>query len=318
MKGTIGPAWRAALAGAISLVAVSAAGAAEVIRVALPAPEQTEYAPALAAEDLGYFAAAGITAEFTAFRGAGAAQEAVAAGAADIVSIVAPGAAIAVAKGIQQKIVAGGPQVGVDGWRIIVLEDSPVKAPGDLAGKKVGISSKNSSTDFFAMWTARHFKVDFSAIPLGRAGPQALRARQIDAMVTSSTEGLRLITAGGFRTLVDFSTFPDMPFPEVWAASEDFIKRKPAVLRAFLDAIHKAALHMRANETYSRQFLKKHLDTKNDELVRLAHDIVIRTVTTDGRIGAKVIEGALREASFVGVSNLPTVEQLAVPDILIK
>ena len=143
------------LVAALSVLCLSAqpSRAADVVRLALPSTDDIDRAVAFAAEDRRFFAENGITTEVTLYRGAGAGQEALAAGAADMTVIVAPGAAIAVSRGVKEKVVAAGPIIGNEGWRILVLDNAPIKTPADLAGKKLGISSKGSTTDFYRIMT---------------------------------------------------------------------------------------------------------------------------------------------------------------------
>ena len=83
-------------------LAAGGAEAAEKVRVGLSAPGYTPYAAVQAAEELGYYKAKGLDVEITIYRGGGAAQEALAAGAADVISFFPPGAAIAMLKGVKQ------------------------------------------------------------------------------------------------------------------------------------------------------------------------------------------------------------------------
>jgi ABC-type nitrate/sulfonate/bicarbonate transport system substrate-binding protein len=107
-----------------------------------------------------------------------------------------------------------------------------------------------------------------------------------------------------------------MPFAETWAASTAYTDKNPKVIPAFLDAVYKAVKHMRDDKEFAIKFLKKHLETDNDKLVELAYEIVIKTITTDGKISRKAIEGAIDEAKRIGVSNLPTVDALVVTTTL--
>ena len=90
------------------LASVSHADAQTTVRIGLAVPNYGPYAPVYAAEELGYYKENGIKAEITAYRGGGAAQEALAAGAADMINFFPPGVALAVKKGIKEKIVGIG------------------------------------------------------------------------------------------------------------------------------------------------------------------------------------------------------------------
>jgi len=70
----------------VLLASISGASAQTTVKIALAVPNYGPFAPIYAADELGYFRDAGLKAEITAYRGGPAAQEALAAGAADIIN----------------------------------------------------------------------------------------------------------------------------------------------------------------------------------------------------------------------------------------
>src|ERR1700739_254503 len=85
-------------------VAFSATAQADPVRIGFAA-ESLDYAPAFAAERLGLFKKHGVEGRLIVFRGGAAAQEAMSAGAADIIAYFAPAVALAASKGIREKMV---------------------------------------------------------------------------------------------------------------------------------------------------------------------------------------------------------------------
>ena len=83
------------------LACASAARAQTTVKIGLAVPNYGPFAPVYAADELGYYKENGVAAEITAYRGGPAAQEALAAGAADIINFFPPGVALAVKKGIK-------------------------------------------------------------------------------------------------------------------------------------------------------------------------------------------------------------------------
>ncbi len=148
------------------------------MKIGLAVPNFGAFAPVYAAEELGYYKEYGLTAEITAYRGGPAAQEALAAGAADIINFFPPGVALAVKKGIKEKIVGIGSAMP-SGWAIVVMANSPFRTVADLAGKKIGITAKGATTDFYALWAAKKAGVAIETIPVGarRSFPPSNRAR---------------------------------------------------------------------------------------------------------------------------------------------
>ena len=111
-------------------------------------------------------------------------RKAMGAGAADIIAYFSPAVALAVSKGVKEKMVAT-VSAGHVGWNAIVKADSPIKTIQDLAGKKVGISAKATTSDVAALWIADKAGVKFQEIPLGAALAPGLRSGQVDAVVFS-------------------------------------------------------------------------------------------------------------------------------------
>jgi hypothetical protein len=89
----------------LCLLASGGVAAAKEIRIGLANGQSADYAPTFAAEKLGYFKAAGLDVKLIAFRGGAPAQEALTAGAADIITYFGPAVALAISKGTKQKMV---------------------------------------------------------------------------------------------------------------------------------------------------------------------------------------------------------------------
>ena len=186
-------------------------------------PNYGPYAPVHAAEELGYYKQNGIKAEVTAYRGGGAAQEALAAGAADMISFFPPGAALAVKKGIKEKVVGIGAATPV-GWHLVVMSNSPYRTVKDLAGKKIGVTAKASTTDFYALWAADRAGVRVDTIPVGAPGLiPTLKSGQIDAAVMHSPLPFKLIIPGEGRSLIDLGKEMEPTLPDVWIATQSIM-----------------------------------------------------------------------------------------------
>ena len=157
---------RAALlaAGFIAVLFTGNAQAGE-IRLGL-VPENVFTAPAYAAEKLGLYKAAGLDVKFIVFRGGAAAQEAMSAAQVDVIDYFGPAVALAVSKGAKEKLVAVNIP-GHTGWHVLVKADSPFKDIKDLAGKKIGISAKATTSDMAALWIADRAGIQLQQVPVG-------------------------------------------------------------------------------------------------------------------------------------------------------
>lgn len=288
--------------------------AADLIRVALPNSQDAGYVPVYAAQELGYYKEKDINVEITGYRGAGPAQEAVAANAADIVNLVPTGAAVAVAKGVPEQIVACGPQVSPDGWHMLVMADGPIRSLKDLDGKKIGVSSKNSTTDAYALWAANHDNIKIETIPLGGSDWPALRGGQVQAIIRSSTLALKFISTGEARSVLDFKAVMEPNYPECWVASSESIRTRPGALRAFVEAVSRATQKLLSDENYALTMLAKVLDDKETAYLKLVYGQVVKNLTTDGHVDMGVLEASLRLGELGGLKGLPPASKL-VADI---
>lgn len=299
---------------ALALAAVfafGAADAAEKVRVGLAAPGYTPYAAVQAAEELGYYKAKGLEVEITTYRGGGAAQEALAAGAADVISFFPPGVALAIQKGVKQKIVAAGAGITPRGWYILVPKDSPIRSLKDLGGKKIGITSKGATTDFFALWGAKQGGVTAQVVPLGGAGViTALKANQVDAAVLWPNLSYKAMLQDGARPLADLGAIMEPNVPESWVASQDMIDKRPNVLRGFLQAVMKSAAYMQKNEAFSIAFVKKYTGESDDRVAKMAYDTVVKNFGTDGVLKPEWLRASIALAALAGPAEMPKIEDI--------
>src|SRR5262249_57677014 len=124
---------------------VSTAGAQTIVKIGLAVPNYGPFAPVYAADELGYYKESGLTAEITAYRGGPAAQEALAAGAADIINFFPPGVALAVKKGIKEKVVGIG-SARPAGRHILGMAKSSFRTFPDVARQKGRVAPTSAPT----------------------------------------------------------------------------------------------------------------------------------------------------------------------------
>jgi NitT/TauT family transport system substrate-binding protein len=280
---------------AVFIAALSAAAQADPVRIGFAA-ESLDYAPAFAAERLGLFKKHGVEAKLIVFRGGAAAQEAMSAGAADVIAYFAPAVALANQKGIREKMV-GTVSAGHVAWNLIVKADSPIKTLKDLDGKKVGISAKATTSDMAALFIAEKAGVHFQEIPLGAALVPGLRTGQVDAIVFSALITLREIDSGHARSLIDLTNEMPPTLANVYTASQDMIDKRPQELRGALAAIYEALAYMRQNRDWTLTYLKEFAKSDNEKLNGQLYEHVIKELSPDGRIDKQWITNGLALAA---------------------
>ena len=291
---------------------VHSARAADTVRVGLAAVYPA-YAIPYAANELGFYKEKNLDVQITQFRGGPATQEALASGAIDI-STIAPGAAaLAIAKGVQEKIVALSVPPTPQGWYILVPTASSIKSMAELKGKTVGVTQKGSLTDFWVQRAAAKAGITVQAIPLGApAVMPALKAKQVDAAILWPIFSYKGLADGDFRSIDDLGATMEPSVSEGWAASNELIQNRPAVLRRWLEANAKAIVYLQSheNENWAIGFLKHYFDEKDDHVIKLVLDNFIRRINPDGVMKPEWMKASLDLAASAGMETKLTADQI--------
>jgi NitT/TauT family transport system substrate-binding protein len=275
------------IATSIGLLLASAASpsrAEDLVRVGLAVPNNAIYAPFYAAETLGLFKEAGLKVELTIYRGGAASQEALSAGAADMITYFGGGAGLAILKGAKEKVVAA-LDPSPHGWHFLVASASPYKSVKDLAGKKVGVTVKGGTSDMFALWAADRAGVSIQTIPVGGGGmAPALNSGQVDALAMFPGTSLKLVATGEARSLLDFGKEMEPTLPDVAVASQEMIDKRPEQVRGMLKAFYKALGRMCTDRAFGLPFLKDFTKESDDKVNELTYNSVLCQQSRDGLI----------------------------------
>jgi NitT/TauT family transport system substrate-binding protein len=292
------------------LTNLSPAHAADSVRVGVGAV-YPPYSILHAADELGFYKEKNLDVSITQFRGGPATQEALASGAIDI-SAIAPGAAsLAIAKGVQEKIVALSVPPTPQGWYIMVPATSPIKTMADLAGKTVGVTQKGSLTDFWVQRAAAKAGVTVNTIPLGSsAAMPALKANQVDAAILWPVFSYKALADGEFRAIDDLGATFEPSVSEGWAATADIIDKRPDVLHRWLEANAKALLYMKAHQDWTIALLKRYFDESDDRVVKLVYENFIKNINPDGVMKPEWMQASLDLAASANFGTKLTVDQI--------
>ncbi len=145
-------------------------------------------------------------------------------------------------KGAKIKIVSAS-FTGVDAFWY-VKADSPYKKFQDLAGKKVGFSSPGSSTNLVILRMAELAGVKLEAVPVGGIPDNytAVMTGQIASGWSVPPQRIEEIKKGTLRIIARGIDFPDLQGItfRVNIANADYLKKNPAVARAFFRAYQRA------------------------------------------------------------------------------
>jgi NitT/TauT family transport system substrate-binding protein len=233
-------AWATVLA-FLAFAVAPCAGAAEAVTYLFPAPPSLPaFGPIQLAKGKGYFTAAGLDVTFAVGRGGVDVAKQVGAGNAPLGGIVADAPIVVRQNGVPIKIVA---LFGGKGFmQLVVREDSGIAKPADLKGKTISVMSYQDTTYYALLGLLASAGLTQNDVNIEAAGPvgvwQALATGTSVAMA-GVPDWIPPVQAAGVkvRVLPTDEFFPHMA--QAVAASDETIKQKPALVRAFVQA----ALH---------------------------------------------------------------------------
>ena len=241
-----------ALAFGLSVTAPEAMADMTSLTVGKASPTADNMIPVNVGDELGLFKKRGLDLKIVDFAGGSKMAQAMAAGALDI----------AIGAGSEMALIAkGAPMLAVcedEGTfpflSIGVPWDSPVKSPRDLEGKKIGITSPGSLTDWMAKEFARHegWPADsVQRVAVGGATADAIaafRGHLIDAYIGPTSLFLNLEEKKLGRLLIPVTDFEgDLAAGDIYASNR-LIATNPGAIRAFLAGWQDTIVHMRAHK----------------------------------------------------------------------
>ena len=215
----------------------------------------------------------GLDAEVITVNGSGIGSKALISGGIDIIPIATPTVIAANLAGADMQILAH----TMPGVIHAMMVKPEIKRVEDLKGKKIGVSSLGSLTDFLVRTIARKKGLnpdrDLTLIVMGGDAERltALRAGSVDASAMSHP-GYGKARRLGFQMLWDSAKEIDYPWMEITTRRETIKKDRELVtqyMKAHLEAI---ALFKRDPE-FSKRVIKKTLRMDEDDLVAEAYDI---------------------------------------------
>jgi NitT/TauT family transport system substrate-binding protein len=226
---------------ALGLATAPRAGAGEAVTYLFPAPPSLPaFGPIRLAQGKGYFAAAGLDVTFAVGRGGVDVAKQVGAGNAPLGGIVADAPIVVRQNGVPIRIVA---VFGGKGFmQLVVREDSGIAKPADLKGKTITVMSYQDTTYYALLGLLASAGLTQDDVDIQAAGPVGVW----EAVATGKSVGMAgvpdwipPVEAAGVkvRILPTDAFFPHMA--QAIAASDETIKTRPALVRAFVHA----ALH---------------------------------------------------------------------------
>jgi NitT/TauT family transport system substrate-binding protein len=286
------------------MLLVAPAHAAEKLRVGKAVAFAWTFTPLDIGIQTGIFGKHGLEIEASDATGDAKLQQALTADSLDVGIGSGPGMAF-MAKGVPAKAVAA--MAGVPrNMAVMVGYNSTAKTVDDLKGRKLGVTTVGSLTDWIGKrinalkgWGAE----GITTVPIGGMPPAraAIKTGQIDGYIGALETGYALEEAKEWRVITTATPFVDQFITHVFFVREDVIAKRPEAVRAFLKGWFETIAFMKANKDKTVEITSKVLNL-SPAVISRAYDEQIPIFSTDGTFDPKAVT-ALKQ-SFIEMSLL--------------
>ena len=291
-----------ALIGALVLASAPAL-AQDKLRIGKSVPNSWAFAATDVGVQAGIFKQEGIELAISSFKGDAQMQAGLTAGAVDVALGSGPGLGFR-AKGVPAIGVAamyGAPR----NLAVVVLAKSPIKTVADLKGKRIGVTSGGSLTDWLSRELARQQgwgRDGMQVIPLGamQARLAAMERGDLDAMVIESASGFELEELKKGRILLDFGSIEKNFYTHVIFATDAMIAKRTDALRRFLRGWFKTIAFIRANKDATVKITSKAINVR-ESIVTRVYDAQVGGFSADGAWNPVAIEVIRKSLKDLGI-----------------
>jgi ABC-type nitrate/sulfonate/bicarbonate transport system substrate-binding protein len=297
-------AWLLVLAAAYLGAAASDARAQDSLRVGRAIANSWSFIPLDVGMAAGIFAKHGLAIESVSFTGSARLQQGMAAKSIDIGLSSGPELAM-VAKGAP--VIAVGAIVLSPRMTITVRASGPIRQPQDLRGKRIGVSTSASLTEWLTRELSRREgwgRDGVQAIALGSDAAQiaAMKTEQIDGLVLDVATALRLESAGQGRIVLYFGDIIKDFIQNAAYARRDLVATNPQLVRRFLAGWYDTIAYMATHKDESIRIALPIVDLPPDLAAR-GYDQWMEAYSRDGRFDPVAL--GLLAKSFVEMGLLP-------------
>lgn len=294
--------------GVLAMLAAAPASA-EPLRVGKAVAFAWTFTPLDVGIQMGIFAKHGIEVEASAFNGDAKLQQGLTSDSVDIGIGSGPGMAFMV-KGVPAKAV--GVMAGVPrNMAVMVGYDSPIKTVDDLKGKKLGVTTVGSLTDWIGkrIGTQKGWgPAGITTVPVGGMPPAraAIKTNQIDGYIGALEIGISLEEAKEWRVITSATPFVDHFITHVFFVREDVIAKRPLAVKAFLQGWQDTIAFMKANKVKTVEITSKVIQVAPSVIDR-AYDQQIGIFSDDLSFDPRAI--AVLKQSFIEMGLLKDIPE---------
>jgi len=290
-------------------LSANVAHALDQVRVGKAVPNSFAFGATEVGIEAKTFAQEGLEVVATGFRGDAQLQQTLAAGSVDIGLGSGPGL------GFRAK---GAPAIGVAGLygppsniALLVPANSPIKAVDDLRGKRVGVTTVGSLTDWLVRELSRQQGWGSDGIKIVALGSiqarlAAMDRGELDGTVQEAANGYQLEEEGRTRNLLLFGSIVKDFYTHVIFATDDMVANRPELLRRFLRGWFRTIAFMRANRDVTIKSEARTLDI-GASVVAKVYDAQMPSFSADGAWNPKAIEVIRNSLKELGI--LPTIPE---------
>jgi ABC-type nitrate/sulfonate/bicarbonate transport system substrate-binding protein len=295
----------AALLAAPLLLPAGAACALDLVRLGKAVPNSFAFGAAEVGIQAKIFEQEGIDLQVTSFAGDARIQQALTADGIDVAVGSGPGLGFR-AKGVPAIGVAAmyGPPANL---ALTVGASSPIKSVADLKGKRVGVTTAGSLTDWLTRelsrqqgWGSEGIKVE--ALGSAQARLAAMSRGELDGLVIESATSFELEEEAKGRTLLLFGDIARNFYTHVIFATDSMIDKRPEVLRRFLRGWFKTIAFMKANKDFTVKSEMRTVDVRESVASRI-YDTQIGSFSTDGAWNPATIDVIRNSLKELGILN---------------
>lgn len=264
-------------------IAVNAADPT-VIRLGTSQAVDVSFLPIDVGQAAGIWQRLGLQLEVAAFRGDAQLQQAITSNTVDIGLGSGPALGF-LAKGVPALAIAV-LEAGPGDVCLFVPENSPIKNVKDLKGKRIGVSTAGSLTE----WLIKRLAVKqgwapdaVTTVPLGGAKEMiaGLETHQVDATIAATETAYDMQQAHSGRVLLTFANMVDNFYDHIIYARTDYIDAHPDLVQKFLKGWFQSVAYMRAHRSETIALGAKK-EGVSEAAMASAYDSVINTMSKDG------------------------------------
>jgi NitT/TauT family transport system substrate-binding protein len=299
----------AGLVAGVLLCVSTAACALDTIRLGKAVPNSFAFGAAEVGIEAKIFESEGLDVAISSFRGDAQMQQALAAGSLDVGLGSGPGLGFRV---------KGAPMIGVAAMygaprnlALLIPAKSPIKSVAELKGKRIGVTTAGSLTDWVVRELSRQQGWGSNGIviaPLGQmqARLAAMDRGELDGSVQEAANGYELEESGRTRNLILFGDIVKHFYTHVIFATDDMVDNRPELLRRFLRAWFRTVAFMKENREFTVKSEQRTLDVRQS-IVEKIYDAQMVGFSLDGAWDPEAID--VIRASLKELGILP-----AIPD----